>query len=164
KNIIEGPPDLCVEILSPSSSRIDRKDKFKQYQDGGVAFYWIVDPEARTIEAFELKNRKYRPAGSAHGNQTVRLPPFPDLDTSLVPADGFPTPPLRQEPGVPAILVGDSAANVILGHDTTLPVSLDFMIDITAAVRRGAPLALLIADMPFGSYQASAEQALLNTF
>ena len=83
KNIIEGPPDLCVEILSPSSSRIDRKDKFKQYQDGGVAFYWIVDPEARTIEAFELKNRKYRPAGSAHGNQTVRLPPFPDLDIPL---------------------------------------------------------------------------------
>src|SRR5204863_2180367 len=71
---------------------------------------------------------------------------------------------LMQEAGVPAILVGDSASNMILGHDTTLPVSLDFMIDITAAVRRGAPLALLIADMPFGSYQASSEQALLNTF
>ena len=71
---------------------------------------------------------------------------------------------LMQEAGVPAILVGDSASSVILGHDTTLPVSLDFMIDITAAVRRGAGLALLIADMPFGSYQASAEQALLNTF
>ena len=71
---------------------------------------------------------------------------------------------LMQEAGVPAILVGDSASNVILGHDTTLPISLDFLIDITAAVRRGAPLALLIADMPFGSYQASSEQALLNTF
>jgi 3-methyl-2-oxobutanoate hydroxymethyltransferase len=76
----------------------------------------------------------------------------------------FSTARLMQEAGVPAILVGDSASNVILGHDTTLPVSLDFMIDITAAVRRGAPLALLIGDMPFGSYQASAEQALLNTF
>lgn len=76
----------------------------------------------------------------------------------------FTTARLMQEAGVPAILVGDSASNVILGHDTTLPVSLDFMIDITAAVRRGAPLALLIGDMPFGSYQASAEQALLNTF
>lgn len=71
---------------------------------------------------------------------------------------------LMQEAGVPAILVGDSASNVILGHDTTLPISLDFLIDITAAVRRGAPLALLIGDMPFGSYQASTEQALLNTF
>src|SRR4051812_25592781 len=71
---------------------------------------------------------------------------------------------VMQEAGVPAILVGDSASNVILGHDTTLPISLDFLVDITAAVRRGAPLALLIADMPFGSYQASSEQALLNTF
>lgn len=71
---------------------------------------------------------------------------------------------LMQEAGVPAILVGDSASNVILGHDTTLPISLDFLIDITAAVRRGAPLTLLMADMPFGSYQASSEQALLNTF
>src|SRR3954470_8410751 len=67
---------------------------------------------------------------------------------------------LMQEAGVPAILVGDSASNVILGHDTTLPISLDFLIDITAAVRRGAPLALLVADMPFGSYQASIGQGV----
>src|ERR1700742_4053826 len=62
---------------------------------------------------------------------------------------------LMQEAGVPALLVGDSAANVILGHDTTLPVSLLFMMEITAAVRRGAPLCLVMADMPFGSYQGS---------
>ncbi len=71
---------------------------------------------------------------------------------------------LMQEAGLPAILVGDSASNVILGHDTTLPITLDFLIDITAAVRRGAPLTFLIGDMPFGSYQASTEQALLNVF
>jgi 3-methyl-2-oxobutanoate hydroxymethyltransferase len=57
-----------------------------------------------------------------------------------------------QEAGVPMLLVGDSAANVILGHPTTLPTPLSFMIEITAAVRRGAPLALVTADMPFGSY------------
>src|SRR5690349_25140751 len=61
---------------------------------------------------------------------------------------------LMQESGVPMLLVGDSAANVILGHSTTLPVPLNFMIEITAAVKRGAPLALVIADMPFGSYAA----------
>ncbi len=71
---------------------------------------------------------------------------------------------LMHEAGLPAILVGDSASNVILGHDTTLPISLDFLIDITAAVRRGAPLAFLIGDMPFGSYQVSTEQALENVF
>ena len=59
---------------------------------------------------------------------------------------------LMQEAGVPALLVGDSAANVILGHPTTLPVSLTFLIELTAAVRRGAPLTLLVGDMPFGSY------------
>jgi 3-methyl-2-oxobutanoate hydroxymethyltransferase len=69
---------------------------------------------------------------------------------------------LMHEAGVPLILVGDSAASVILGHDTTLPVSLSFMIEITAAVRRGAPHALLVADMPFGSYQASVAQGVKN--
>jgi 3-methyl-2-oxobutanoate hydroxymethyltransferase len=69
---------------------------------------------------------------------------------------------LMHEAGVPIILVGDSAANVILGHDTTLPVSLSFMIEITAAVRRGAPNALLVGDMPFGSYHASIAQGIRN--
>lgn len=69
---------------------------------------------------------------------------------------------LMQEAGVPALLVGDSAASVILGYDSTLPVSLEFMIEITAAVRRGAPLSLLLADMPFGSYQESVAQGVRN--
>jgi 3-methyl-2-oxobutanoate hydroxymethyltransferase len=69
---------------------------------------------------------------------------------------------LMEEAGVPAILVGDSAANVILGHATTLPVSLDFMIEITAAVRRGAPQAFVVADMPFGSYHQSHRQGVKN--
>ena len=64
--------------------------------------------------------------------------------------------------GVPALLVGDSAGSVILGHSSTIPVSLPFMIELTAAVRRGAPNAFLIADMPFGSYQASAAQGVRN--
>src|SRR3978361_511013 len=67
---------------------------------------------------------------------------------------------LMQEAGVPALLVGDSAANVILGHDTPLPVSLAFMMEITAAVRRGAPLCLVMADMPFGSYHGSLDRGI----
>jgi len=66
------------------------------------------------------------------------------------------------EAGVPMILVGDSAANVILGHTSTVPVSLSFMIEITAAVRRGAPNALLMGDMPFGSYHSSDQQGVRN--
>ena len=67
---------------------------------------------------------------------------------------------MMHEAGVPAILVGDSAASVILGHDTTLPVRLEFMIEITAAVRRGAPLAMLVGDLPFGSYHESVAQGV----
>lgn len=69
---------------------------------------------------------------------------------------------LMQEAGVPALLVGDSAANVILGHPTTLPIKLDFLIELTAAVRRGAPKCLVMGDMPFGSYQASVAQGVKN--
>jgi 3-methyl-2-oxobutanoate hydroxymethyltransferase len=74
----------------------------------------------------------------------------------------FPTARLMQEAGVSALLIGDSAGNVILGYPNTLPVSLAFMIEITAAVRRGAPLAFLVGDMPFGSYQESTAQGVRN--
>ena len=60
------------------------------------------------------------------------------------------------------ILVGDSAAQIILGHDSTLPASMDFMVAITAAVRRGAPNICLVADMPFMSYQLGAREAVRN--
>jgi 3-methyl-2-oxobutanoate hydroxymethyltransferase len=65
--------------------------------------------------------------------------------------------------GVPVLLIGDSAANNVLGYDTTLPVSVDEMIPLVRAVSRGARRALVVADLPFGSYQASAEQALATS-
>jgi 3-methyl-2-oxobutanoate hydroxymethyltransferase len=62
--------------------------------------------------------------------------------------------------GVPVLLVGDSAANVVYGYDTTIPVTMDELVPLVAAVTRSTRRALVVADMPFGSYQASAEQAL----
>jgi 3-methyl-2-oxobutanoate hydroxymethyltransferase len=62
--------------------------------------------------------------------------------------------------GVDLILVGDSVGNVVLGYDTTLPVTLEAMVYHTAAARRGVSRALLVADMPFGSYQSSVSQAV----
>jgi len=64
--------------------------------------------------------------------------------------------------GVDVLLVGDSAAGVIFGYDSTLPVGMDEMLVLTAAVARGAKRALVVADMPFMSFQVSAEQALEN--
>ena len=63
---------------------------------------------------------------------------------------------------IPVILVGDSAAQLFLGHDSTLPATMDFMVTITAAVRRGAPNVCLVADMPFLSYQVSTGDAVKN--
>lgn len=74
----------------------------------------------------------------------------------------FTTARLMQEAGVPMLLVGDSAAGVILGHETTLPIRLGFLIELTAAVRRGAPLALVMGDMPFGSFHQSLQQGVRN--
>jgi len=64
--------------------------------------------------------------------------------------------------GVGSFLVGDTAAQLILGHDSTLPAKMPFMLELTAAVRRGAPNALVMADMPFGSYQADEAEAVRN--
>ena len=64
------------------------------------------------------------------------------------------------EAGIPVLLVGDSAGMVVFGHDTTIPVTLDELIPLTAAVVRGTSRALIVADLPFGSYQSSPEAAL----
>ena len=64
--------------------------------------------------------------------------------------------------GIPMILVGDSLAQVMLGYDSTLPVTMNEMIHHTKAVARGAKHALIVGDMPFMSYQASASEALRN--
>ncbi|HET9894211.1 MAG TPA: 3-methyl-2-oxobutanoate hydroxymethyltransferase [Streptosporangiaceae bacterium] len=64
------------------------------------------------------------------------------------------------EAGIPVLLVGDSAAMVVYGHDTTIPVTVDELIPLTSAVVRGTRRALVIADLPFGSYQASAQTAV----
>jgi 3-methyl-2-oxobutanoate hydroxymethyltransferase len=64
------------------------------------------------------------------------------------------------EAGIPVLLVGDSAANVVYGYDSTVPVTVDELIPLVRAVGRGARRALVVADLPFGSYQASPQQAL----
>jgi 3-methyl-2-oxobutanoate hydroxymethyltransferase len=64
--------------------------------------------------------------------------------------------------GIDVILVGDSASNVMAGHETTLPITLDQMIYHASAVVRGATRALVVVDMPFGSYQGNSKEALSN--
>ena len=65
--------------------------------------------------------------------------------------------------GIPVLLVGDSAGNNFLGEENTIPVTIDEMIPLTRAVVRGSKRALVVADLPFGSYESSPEQALATS-
>lgn len=74
----------------------------------------------------------------------------------------YPTAYLQEQAGVEMILVGDSLGMTMLGYETTLPVTMEDMIRHTQAVRRGAPTAFLVGDMPYMSYQPSVETAIRN--
>jgi len=65
--------------------------------------------------------------------------------------------------GIPVLLIGDSAANNVLGYETTLPVTVDELLPLVRAVSRAARRALVVADLPFGSYQSSPAQALATS-
>jgi Uma2 family endonuclease len=76
---IEGPPTLVIEILSPSTTAIDRHTKRQLYARFGVPHYWIVDPDSRVIEAYALAGAAYAVAAHAVGAADFSAPPFPDL-------------------------------------------------------------------------------------
>ncbi|MGE5252298.1 MAG: 3-methyl-2-oxobutanoate hydroxymethyltransferase [Bacteroidota bacterium] len=81
---------------------------------------------------------------------------------TMLTAYDYPTALAMDQAGIDSILVGDSLAMVVLGYDNTLPVTMEEMLHHARAVSRGAKSALLIGDMPFMSYQASAEDAVRN--
>src|SRR5512137_2090513 len=74
----------------------------------------------------------------------------------------YPTAYLQDQAGIDMILVGDSLGMTMLGYDSTLPVTMEDMIRHAQAVRRGAPTAFLVGDMPYMSYQPSVETAIRN--
>jgi len=78
----------------------------------------------------------------------------------MLTAYDYPTARIFDEAGIPVLLVGDSAANVVFGYDTTVPVTVQELLPLVRAVVRGTKRAMVVADMPFGSYQSSPAQAL----
>jgi 3-methyl-2-oxobutanoate hydroxymethyltransferase len=78
----------------------------------------------------------------------------------MLTAYDYSTARIFDEAGIPVLLVGDSAANVVYGYDTTVPVTIDELLPLVRGVVRGTQRALVVADLPFGSYQASTTQAL----
>ncbi|UGT54361.1 3-methyl-2-oxobutanoate hydroxymethyltransferase [Nocardia asteroides] len=79
---------------------------------------------------------------------------------SMLTAYDYSSARLFEEAGIPVLLVGDSAANVVYGYDTTVPITVDELIPLVRGVVRGAPHALVVADLPFGTYESSPQQAL----
>ncbi|MBX5468632.1 MAG: 3-methyl-2-oxobutanoate hydroxymethyltransferase [Thermoleophilaceae bacterium] len=78
----------------------------------------------------------------------------------MVTAYDYPSAQVAEEAGVDLVLVGDSGAMTVLGYPSTVPVSLEEMLMLSAAARRGLSTPLLVGDLPFGSYEASDEQAI----
>jgi 3-methyl-2-oxobutanoate hydroxymethyltransferase len=103
-----------------------------------------------------------------YGGTSARRITIRDLQNAKLTGDRWPmltaydytTARIFDQAGVPVLLVGDSAANVVYGYDTTVPVGMDELLPLVRAVVRGASRALVVADLPFGSYQASPQQAL----
>jgi 3-methyl-2-oxobutanoate hydroxymethyltransferase len=81
---------------------------------------------------------------------------------AMLTAYDYLTAQILDDAGVPVLLVGDSLGMVVLGYDSTVPVTMEDMLHHTRAVRRGARRALVVADMPFMSYQGSVEDGLRN--
>ncbi len=146
-----------------------------------------VPPAARTGPARRLRPMSQTPAPDAAGAETAA--PYASSAAPAGPSTTPPAPArvrtvhlqrakdegrrfamlttydamtaaLFDEAGVEVLLVGDSVGNTVLGHSSTLPVTLDQMVLFSSAVVRGASRALVVADLPFGSYEASPEQAV----
>ena len=83
---LEGAPTLAIEILSPWTGHIDRRRKMALYAKHGVDWYWIVDPNARTIDVYRLEGDTYRHDARLDGDAPRALPPFSDfpLDPSAI--------------------------------------------------------------------------------
>lgn len=81
---------------------------------------------------------------------------------TMITAYDYPTAKIASEAGIDLLLVGDSLGNVLLGYDSTIPVTMEDMLMHIRAVRRGAPDAFIIGDMPFLSYEVSIEKAVEN--
>ena len=110
----------------------------------------IPNGNAAKVTVPELLQRKSSAADS------------PKKKITCLTAYDYPTARLMDEAGVEVVLVGDSVAMVALGYDSTLPLTLDEALHHTKAVRRGVKRALLVADMPFGTYHGDVNESLKN--
>ena len=114
-----------------------------------------------------MSTRPRTPGPTAPAPGKLALPELREMKArgdriSMVTAYDAPAARLADEAGIELVLVGDSAAMVMLGHESTVPVTLDEMIFLTRAVTRAGHRPLVIGDLPFGTYEVSDEQAVTS--
>ena len=107
------------------------------------------------------------PQAPSGERRPVTIPRLADMKEAgepivMVTAYDYPSALIAEEAQVDVVLVGDTAAMTVLGYDSTVPVSMDEMVMLASAVRRGARTPLVVGDLPFGSYQASNELAVAS--
>jgi 3-methyl-2-oxobutanoate hydroxymethyltransferase len=124
--------------MSSNENRQDETPRLYGGQPSGA-----LAPAGRRVTIRDLQ------AAKARGDKWAMLTTYDALTASIF-----------DEAGIPALLVGDSAANVVYGYDSTVPVTVDELLPLVRAVSRSAKQSLVVADLPFGSYQESAKQAL----
>jgi 3-methyl-2-oxobutanoate hydroxymethyltransferase len=110
----------------------------------------------------EIRDRGASPRVSPVTSQTLLEMKRSGHAITALTAYDYPTARLVDQAGIDIVLVGDSVGMAVLGYETTLPVTMDEMLHHTRAVARGVQRSLLVADMPFGSYQTSTEDAIRN--
>ena len=76
-------PDWVCEVLSPSNAWYDRGPKANAYADAGIPWYWLVDPDQRTVEVFENHQARWTLLGCYHGDDRLALPPFDDVEIAV---------------------------------------------------------------------------------
>jgi 3-methyl-2-oxobutanoate hydroxymethyltransferase len=124
-------------LRHPTSTVIDVSDEQRPYGGGSS------DPALKRVRTRHFKRAK------ENGVKITGLTSYDFMSASIF-----------DEAGIDFLLVGDSAGNTVFGYDTTIPVTMDELIPLTAAVVRGATRALVVGDMPFGSYESGRRQAL----
>ena len=76
-------PDWVCEVLSPSNAWYDRGPKAKAYAEAGIPWYWLVDPDQRTVEVLENREGRWSVLGCYHGEDRLALPPFDDVEIAV---------------------------------------------------------------------------------
>jgi 3-methyl-2-oxobutanoate hydroxymethyltransferase len=159
-----------LALVLPAARRM-RSVRRSYPKNGIAALYWSRSGCIRATDGAALESKmsvtELRPAGAS--NPAVRLTSNSliekkraRLPIAAITAYDYPTARLVDEAGIDVVLVGDSLGMVVLGYDNTLPVTVEEMLHHTRAVARGLRRAFLVADMPYGSYHVSDEDAVRN--